>query len=266
MSDTQNQDKILVERSGKIGRVIINNEAKRNAMSLDMWEAIPKAIKELDEDPEIFVIVITGAGEKAFVSGADVTEFDKVRSDTPSTARYDELNAEGYRAVRNAKKPTVALIKGFCMGAGLGLAAACDLRLSNKSGKFGIPAGKLGVSYPANAIADFVNIIGAANTKELYMTAKVLDCDGADRIGFLHEIYENDAFDESAQTYCDTIAALAPLSAQYHKAVINTAIDQIDCLPMGDLKKMAITCIESDDYAEGLRAFAEKRKPIFEGK
>ena len=266
MIDSQNQDKILIQRSGPIGRIVINNPAKRNAMSLDMWRAIPAAVTSLDQDFDIHVIVIAGTGDTAFVSGADISEFDKVRKDTPSAAHYDEINAECYRAIRNAKKPTIALIKGFCMGGGFGLAAACDLRLSNQSGKFGIPAGKLGVGYPTSAVADIVNLVGSANAKELYLTAKIYDAAGADRIGFLNDIFDDTAFDDKAEAYCRTIATLAPLSAQYHKAAINTAIGQTDCQPFDALKSMANACFDSQDYAEGRRAFAEKRKPVFVGK
>lgn len=266
MTNTQTQDKIVTDRNGPIGRIIINNEAKRNAMSLDMWEAIPAAVKSLEDDFDIHVIVITGAGEKAFVSGADISEFDTVRKDTPSATRYDDINADCYRAVRNASKPTIALIKGFCMGGGFGLAAACDLRLSNQSGKFGIPAGKLGVGYPTSAVADIVNLVGSANAKELYLTAKVYDAAGADRIGFLNEIFEDETFDAQAEAYCHTIATLAPMSAQYHKAAINHAIGQADCLPFEALKSMANACFDSKDYEEGRKAFAEKRKPVFTGK
>ena len=266
MTESQNNSKILIERSGPIGRIVINNEAKRNAMSLDMWQAIPAAIKSLDDDFDIHVIVISGAGEKAFVSGADIGEFDTVRKDTPSAARYDDINAECYRAVRNAQKPTIALIKGYCMGGGFGLAAACDLRLSNVSGKFGIPAGKLGVGYPTKAVADIVNLVGSANAKELYLTAKVYDAKTAKQMGFLNDIIDDDSFDDAADAYCKTVATLAPLSAQYHKAAINGAIAQTDSLSINELKSMANTCFDSQDYAEGRRAFAEKRKPEFVGK
>lgn len=265
MTIDPNSTKILTERAGPIGRIIINNEKKRNAMSLAMWEAIPAAIAELDADHAIHVIVMTGAGNTAFVSGADISEFDQVRGDTPSATRYDKINAECYRAVRNAKKPTVALIKGFCMGGGFGLAAACDLRLANTSGIFGIPAGKLGVGYPTDAIADIVKLVGPANAKEIYLTAKNYSASEAKHLGFLNQIFPDDQFDTEAKAYCTTIAKLAPLSAQYHKAAINTAINQIDSVAMNDLYAMASTCFDSKDYAEGRNAFKEKRKPIFTG-
>ncbi len=266
MSDSQNSSKILVQRQGVIGSIVINNEAKRNAMSLDMWQAIPDAIKELDADADIHVILIRGAGNTAFVSGADISEFDTVRAGTANAALYDQINADCYSSVRNAKKPTIALIKGFCMGGGFGLAAACDLRLSNNSGRFGIPAGKLGVGYPLDAIADIVNLVGSANAKEIYLTAKVYDAECTRQLGFLNEIFDDANFDEKADAYCQAIAKLAPLSAQYHKAAINSAINQVDCLGHADLKKLANICFDSEDYKEGRRAFKEKRKPSFSGK
>lgn len=266
MTDSPICNKILVEKSAPVGRVIINNEEKRNAMSLDMWRAIPAAIEELDKDPDIHVIVISGAGNTAFVSGADISEFDEVRGNTESATHYDDINAECYRAVRNAHKPTVALIKGFCMGGGFGLAAACDLRLSSQSGKFGIPAGKLGVGYPTTAVADIVNLVGSANAKELYLTAKVYSASDAAAMGFVNEIHEDETFDEKAEAYCQTIATLAPLSAQYHKAAVNNAFGQAECLPIEQLRDMASACFDSEDYAEGRRAFKEKRKPVFVGK
>ena len=219
MTDTQNQDTtlqdtILIERDGPIGRIIINNEAKRNAMTLAMWRAIPDAIAALEADFDIHVIAIVGAGNKAFVSGADISEFDGVRKDTASASHYDDINADCYRAVRNAKKPTIALIKGFCMGGGFGLAAACDLRLSNQSGKFGIPAAKLGISYPTDAIADIVNIVGSANAREIYLTAKVYGADEAQKLGFLHAIYSDETFDVEAEGLLPVCCNAGPLEPQ----------------------------------------------------
>lgn len=269
MPDTQNtnisNDKILIDHTGPIARLVINNPSKRNAMSLDMWCAIPDAIAKLDKDPDIHLIIVTGIGNTAFVSGADISEFDEVRGDTKSATHYDDMNARAYRAIRNAKTPSIALIQGFCMGGGFGLAAACDLRLSNSSGKFGIPAGKLGVGYPTEAIADIVHLVGPANAKEIYLTAKVYNAKQAMTIGFLNEIYPDEKFEEQAQAYCQKIASLAPLSAQYHKAGINQAIGQRDCVTMEQLRAMAATCFDSADYAEGRTAFMEKRKPNFIG-
>jgi enoyl-CoA hydratase/carnithine racemase len=259
MTDTQNSDKILIERSGAIGRIVINNEAKRNAVTLAMWQAIPSALGELDADPAIHVIVIEGRGDKAFVSGADIAEFDTVRKDTPSATHC-------YRVVRRASKPTIALIKGFCMGGGFGLAAACDLRLSNEAGKFGIPAAKLGIGYPTRAIADVVSIVGPANAREIYLTAKIYSAAEAQRIGFLNEIFADETFDAEAAAYCQSVARLAPLSASYHKAGINNAIAQEGCVSLDTLFTMASTCLDSEDYKEGRRAFAEKRAPVFKGK
>nr|WP_319388616.1 enoyl-CoA hydratase [uncultured Cohaesibacter sp.] len=266
MTDTQTSDKILTERSGAIGRIIINNEAKRNAVTLAMWQAIPSALRELDADPAIHVIVIEGRGDKAFVSGADIAEFDTVRKDTPSAAHYDDVNAECYSVVRQASKPTIALIKGFCMGGGFGLAAACDLRLSNEAGKFGIPAAKLGIGYPTRAIADVVSIVGPANAREIYLTAKVYSAAEAQRIGFLNGVFADETFDAEAAAYCQSVARLAPLSASYHKAGINNAIAQEGCVSLDALFTMASICLDSEDYKEGRRAFAEKRAPIFEGR
>nr|WP_321459873.1 enoyl-CoA hydratase [uncultured Cohaesibacter sp.] len=265
MTDTPNSDKILIERAGSVGKIIINNEAKRNAMSLDMWHAIPKAIATLEADPAVHVIAIKGAGLSAFVSGADISEFDEVRKDTPSATHYDDVNAQAYRAVRNASKPTIALIRGFCMGGGLGLAAACDLRLSDEAGKFGIPAAKLGISYPTAAIADIVHIVGPANAREIYLTARVYDADAALALGLLHAIFSKESFETEAEAYCQSVARLAPLSHQYHKAAINAAIGQTDSLPYDDLRAMACACLDSDDYKEGRLAFSEKRKPVFKG-
>ncbi|ODN68684.1 putative enoyl-CoA hydratase echA8 [Methylobrevis pamukkalensis] len=200
-----------------VGWIVITNPKRHNAMSMRMWLDVPGAIARLEADPAVRVIVLRGAGSEAFVSGADISEFGTVRRDAESSRAYEAANIDAFAAIRTAAKPTVAMIRGFCMGGGMGLAAACDIRIGAGDGAFAIPAARLGLAYPPEAIGDFVRLIGAARTKDLIFTARRFDAAEARALGFLDHLVEPDQIEAFTRDYAATVAGLAPLTQQAAK-------------------------------------------------
>jgi len=248
---------------GHTGWLVIDNPARRNAVTLAMWQALPALVAALDAAPAVRVIVVRGAGEAAFVAGADIAEFETVRRDGPSAAAYEAANEAAFAALRAARKPTVAMIRGFCIGGGLGLAAAVDLRLAAADAQFAIPAARLGLAYPPAAIADIVRLVGPARAKELFFTARRLDAAEALAIGLVDQVIAVAELEAEAERLAATIADNAPLTLAAAKAAIDVASGAV-----GDMARaaaLAEACFGSADFAEGRAAFLERRRPRFTG-
>lgn len=257
--------RIRVDLVGALGRIVIDNPGRHNALSLAMWEAIPTAVSELEANPDVRVIVLTGSESGAFASGADISEFDVVRRDAASSATYEAANAAAFAALRQARKPTVAVIRRFCMGGGVGLAAACDIRIASEDTVFAIPAARLGLAYPPEAVADIVALIGPARTKDLFYTAKRIDAPTALRIGLVDDVVRDDELEAAAIAYVARVSALAPMTQRAIKAAIDAATG-CATTDWTEARALAEACFESADYAEGRAAFREKREPIFRGR
>ena len=176
-------DKLAVTLAGAVATVAIHNPAKRNALDLEMWSALPSVMAMLVQDERVRVVVLRGAGQGAFASGADIAEFETVRADAAGGRRYEAQNEAAFWAVARCPKPVVAMIRGFCLGGGLGLALACDLRLAERGAVFGIPASRLGVGYPPGAIGLIVAALGPAAAKDLFFTARRIDAEEGGRAG-----------------------------------------------------------------------------------
>ncbi len=251
---------IDIKSSSGIGEIVLSNPEKYNALDQNAWLAIPDAIEELVAN-SARVIVLSGTGGN-FCAGADISEFDQVRKNAETALLYEEANEKAFAAIRQAEVPTLAKIKGFCLGGGFGLAAAADLRLSDKSATFGVPAARLGLGYPADAMADIVAAVGAQNSKRLLFTAGRYSAEEMFRMGFISEVMETNTLDSRVADVAKTIANLAPLTHASTKASIAAALG-------GDREKAAETgnaTFSSEDYTEGLAAFREKRPPHFTGK
>lgn len=258
------EGRIHIETAGGLGRIVIDNPGRHNALSLAMWQAIPNAVAMLQSDPDVRVIVVTGSGSGAFASGADISEFDEVRRDAATSKTYEAANAAAFTALRQTEKPTIAVIRRFCMGGGIGLAAACDIRIAAEDASFAIPAARLGLAYPAEAVADVVALIGPSRTKDLFFTAKRIDAATALRIGLVDDVVRDEDLESAATAYVARVAALAPLTQKAVKAAINAASGN-----GGDWSRaraLADACFESADYTEGRAAFREKREPVFTGR
>lgn len=257
---------IIVQRQGPIGHIVFSNPAKFNAMSMDMWEALPRAIDELDEDPAIRVIVLQGEGEKAFVSGADISQFEQNRSEGAAQARYNKAVENAYLAPPRAAKPVVAKIRGICMGGGLGLAAACDWRICSSDARFRMPAGRMGLGYNQAGVRRFVEVLGVQNTYDIFFTARIFSAADALQMGFVGRVVEPQDLDRVTAEWTGLVAENAPLTLRALKLSVNDLLRDAGNRDPAAIKESLARCFSSDDYKEGTRAFMEKRKPQFQGR
>ena len=257
---------LIVKRDGAIATVLFSNPEKMNAMTFDMWSAVPKTLGELDADPAIRVIVVAGDGEKAFISGADISQFEKLRGTADAQAEYNKAVEAAYVAPLLCSKPIVARIRGICIGGGLGFAAACDIRIASDNTVFRMPAARLGLGYSATGVKRFMNVLGAANTLDIFVSARKFDAHEAQRMGFVSQVHPVDALEEKVAEYVKMIAENAPLTVKAAKfAVIQGLKDAAD-RDMEAALKMVQTCFASEDHKEGRKAFMEKRTPNFVGR
>ena len=257
---------LITRKENAVGWVIFSNPTKFNAVSQDMWLALPKAIAAFDADAEVRMIVITGDGEKAFISGADISQFEKARGSAEAQEIYNRAVVDAYEAPGNCSKPVLAKIRGICMGGGLGLAAACDVRIASADAVFRMPAARLGLGYNYTGITRFVQLLGAANTSDIFFSARKFDAADALAMGFLNRVVPVADLDREVAAYCALLAENAPLTMAAAKfAIRQTGLDAA-ARDMEQFGRMLDACFNSDDYREGRRAFMEKRKPKFQGK
>jgi enoyl-CoA hydratase/carnithine racemase len=265
---------VIVRRQGAIGSVVLSNPAKFNAMSLSMWQSLPAAIAELDADPQIRVIVLEGDGERAFVSGADISQFETARSDQDGRAVYEAAVDAGYRAPVENRKPTIAKIRGICMGGGLGLAAACDIRVCSDDARFRMPAARLGLGYGTAGTARFLALLGPQRTFELFYTARIFGAADALAKGFVLQVTPAAELDATVAGLAEAIAGNAPLTLEATKRSLEALLAARGAPASAEslerrfaaARSAIAACGTSQDYREGARAFMEKRAPRFTGR
>jgi enoyl-CoA hydratase/carnithine racemase len=259
-------EKLRVDIADGVARVLIDNAARRNAFDFAMWTTLPEILRRLDNMPEVRVVVLTGAPGLPFCSGADISEFSTVRATSEGGRAYEQANLEAFDALSRLSKPTIAAIAGFCMGGGVGLACACDLRVAAQSALFGVPAGRLGVGYPPAAMRYVVAAVGAQTAMDLFFTARRFDAAEAQARGFLARLLPGEGFDAAVVDLAKGIAANAPLTLAAAKAAIRAAANLPGAPSLEECEALAARCFDSADYAEGRAAFLEKREPCFEGR
>ncbi len=256
--------KLVVSVHDAVATVAISNPAKRNALDLDMWKAWPGIMEALDRDPGIRVVLLRGAGHEAFASGADIAEFETVRAGSQGGRLYEAANEAAFWAVAHCSKPVIAMIRGFCLGGGFGLALACDLRIASENAIFGIPAARLGVGYPPGAMRLVTAAVGAPAAKDLFYTARRIGAEEARRLGVLQRVVPDEHLEETAFSLARDIARNAPLTIRAAKAAIDGAVGIAH--PDADPVALADQCFDSEDAVEGRTAFLEKRGPVFTGR
>ncbi|HEX2885015.1 enoyl-CoA hydratase [Vineibacter terrae] len=258
--------KMIARKEDGIGWMIFNQPDKLNAVSYDMWLAVPRIIADYEADPGVRVIVLAGAGDKAFVSGADISEFEQKRGTADAIKVYNEAGDHANAALINAAKPTIAMIRGYCIGGGLGIALTTDLRICGDTSTFAVPAAKLGLGYAYGGIKRLADVVGPSFAKEIFYTARQFTAEEARVMGLVNRIVPVAELEAYVRKYAATIAANAPLTVKAAKMAINAAMKDPDRRDLARVQEAVDVCFASDDYKEGRRAFMEKRKPAFKGR
>jgi enoyl-CoA hydratase/carnithine racemase len=265
MNPISENKRILIEIINGVGRFTINNANKRNAMSKSMWQEMGDIFENWAINPEVRVVVICGAGSKCFCAGNDISEFSVVRNTKADITAYNQVTERAYKALKNMPKPTIALIKGYCIGGGLELALLCDLQFAASTATFGITPAKLGLGYKLEDILLLIENISMKSAKELLFTGRKFSADDAMRWGLINRIAEPENLVATVNTYVDEIVANAPLSIKAAKLIIQEAAKTDGNHNTQLCQTLVDACHESHDYQEGQEAFSEKRKPIFNG-
>ncbi len=259
-------EKILSEVLNGIGWIIFNNAERRNAISLAMAEKVTQLIAEHSENDDVRTVVIRGEGGKSFVAGQDISEFEKSRSTSDDIGRYERITNGMYEGVRQCPKPVIAMIEGYCMGGGMALACACDIRICSDNSVFAIPAGRLGIGYRANFTRWVVETVGGPVAKEILFTSRRYDAAEALQIGLVNRVIPVGELAGFVQEYASSIVENAPLSVRAAKYIVNAVGDSPSRWDTETIQNFIDACSNSDDYIEGRRAFMEKRTPNFKGK
>jgi enoyl-CoA hydratase len=258
--------KILQSVADGVGIITFNNPEKRNAMSLEMWEGFGQALIELRDDQDVRVVVMNGAGDKAFVSGADISQFEKTRHNAEASEEYSRRSAAQRALLANYPKPTIACIRGFCLGGGMQVAMSADIRLAAENSQFGIPAAKLGIAYGYDGLKHLVSLVGPSWARLLMYTGMRIDSAEALRIGLVDRVVSDADLWNATLEIARTISGNAPLAIKAAKITIAQVLQDPQQRDMDAIKQIGIACMDSEDFREGRRAFMEKRKPEFKGK
>ena len=258
--------KILRSVTEGVGVITFNNPAKRNAMSLDMWEGLGHALTELRDDPEVRVMIMVGAGDKAFVSGADISQFEKTRHNAQASEEYSRKSAAQRALLAEYPKPTIACIRGFCLGGGMQVAMLADMRIASENSQFGIPAAKLGIAYGYDGLKHLVSLVGPSWARLILYTGMRIDSAEALRIGLVDRVVPDTELWGATMEIARTISGNAPLAVKAAKITIAQVLKDPDKRDMDAIKAIGTACMDSEDFREGRQAFMEKRKPKFKGK
>jgi enoyl-CoA hydratase len=259
-------ERMIAKKDGPIGWMQFNNPARHNAVSVDMWKSVPEIMAEFEKDDQIRVVVLSGAGGKAFISGADISEFAEKRSSRENILEYNRISAQANAAIIDFPKPTIAMIQGYCIGGGLSVALCCDLRLAAENASFAVPAAKLGLGYGYDGIKRLVDVVGPSFAKEIFYTARQFDSTEALAMGLVNRVVPTASIETYVRDYAGKIGGNAPLTINSVKLCVNEVTRDPDKRNLAAAQVAVDACFASADYVEGRTAFIEKRKPAFRGR
>lgn len=259
-------DKMIAEKHGPVGVMTFNNPERFNAVSMEMWEGVKEILTDFEQDTAIRVVIVTGAGGKAFVSGADISKFEDERSSQDAVEQYAVAVDAAYNGLHQFPKPTIAMINGYCIGGGVGLAVCCDMRICSDTSRFAIPAAKLGLGYGYEHIRKLSDLVGPSCAKEIFFTARQFNAEEAYGMGLVNRVVSGSMLKAYVDNYAELIAANAPLTVAQVKHTVGEIVKDPADRDLAKCAEMVSDCFNSEDYEEGRRAFMEKRKPVFQAR
>lgn len=256
---------LRVTREGSIATLVLNRPEKHNAITAEMWRALPGLLSQLDGDGGVRVLVIRGEGDGSFASGADISEFGRVRADTDTARAYSALVDAAERTLANFPRPTIAMIHGFCVGGGLELALACDVRWASRTARFGITAARLGIVYSMGATRRLASLVGPSHARDLLFSGRLVDAEAARAMGLVNTVCEPQSLAAETYAYARVLAEQAPLSQRGAKSLLQHLVGE-GAMTEAELTAVVERAYESEDYREGVRAFLDRRDPHFQGR